>query len=242
MRRLLLKLSPNSEPVDFNHLHILAGILHRWLGHNEEHDGLSLYTFSWLKGASARQGALHFPKGATWAISALKDDFLMRNMSGILRDPAMRWGMRVEQIQVQAPPAFPEGVSEQRFLCASPIFIKRQQPDGEEKHILYSDPLSDQFLTETLCHKLRAAGFSPEGVSVRFDRSYPKARSQKVMYRHIGNMANYCPVFVQGTPEQLAMAWTVGLGSSTGIGFGALEWEKEIHDAKLKKSPASGDF
>jgi CRISPR/Cas system endoribonuclease Cas6 (RAMP superfamily) len=29
-------------------------------------------------------------------------------------------------------------------------------------------------------------------------------------------------VIIKGTPEQLAFAWNVGLGNSTGIGFGAL--------------------
>lgn len=49
--RLHLKLSANSQPVNFNHLPVLAGALHKWLGPNSEHDGLSLYSFSWLQGA-----------------------------------------------------------------------------------------------------------------------------------------------------------------------------------------------
>lgn len=226
--RLQLTLSPNHTPVDFNHLHILTGALHKWLGPNEEHDGLSLYSFSWLKDSVVRNGALHFPKGSKWYISAIDGDFLMRSITGILRDPGIRWGMYVEKAEILTPPLFPDGISEQRFLLLSPVFIKRSipnpdKPDGwEEKHYIYTDPESDTLLTETLCHKLRAAGLSDEGVAVRFDREYPKAKTQKVMYRHIGNMASYCPVFVRGTAEQLAFAWTVGLGSSTGVGFGAV--------------------
>ena len=232
--RLLLKLSSNRTPVEFNHLHILAGALHKWLGPNEEHDGLSLYSFSWLQGGRANGHGLHFPRGAEWHISALDSEFLVRSIQGIFRDPGIRWGMRVEQCEIVASPAFPDGVSEQRFLCASPIFIKRTLPDGEEKHYLFSDPESDRLLTETLQHKLRAAGLDDSGVSVRFGRDYPKARTQKVMYRQIGNMANYCPVFVRGTAEQLAFAWTVGLGNSTGVGFGALVTDNQDN----KKSDA----
>lgn len=226
--RLLLKLSPNRIPVDFNHLHILTGALHKWLGPNEEHDGLSLYSFSWLKGSVVRNNALHFPSGAQWHISAIDGDFLARSIAGIFRDPGIRWGMQVEKAEILAPPPFPVGVSEQRFLLLGPVFIKRSipnpnKPNGwEDKHYVYTDPESDALLTDTLRHKLRVAGLPDEGVSVRFDRAYPKAKTQKVMHRNIGNMASYCPVFVRGTAEQLAFAWTVGVGNSTGAGFGAV--------------------
>lgn len=219
--RLLLKLNANRTPVEFNHLHILAGALHKWLGPNDEHNGLSLYSYSWLQGGRMRSQGLNFPQGAQWHISALDNDFLTRSIQGIFRDPGIRWGMRVEQCEILPPPAFPD-FGEVRFLCSSPVFVKRTLPDREEKHYLYTDPESDRLLTETLQHKLRAAGMSEEGVSVRFDRDYPKARTQKVMYRQIGNMANYCPAFVRGSAEQLAFAWTVGLGNSTGVGFGSL--------------------
>ncbi|MCB9355065.1 MAG: CRISPR-associated endoribonuclease Cas6 [Saprospiraceae bacterium] len=227
--RLLLNLSANRTPVEFNHLHILAGALHKWLGPNEEHDGLSLYSFSWLQGAQAGAGGLHFPKGARWHISAVDGDFLARSIQGIFRDPGIRWGMEVKQCEIVAPPVFPDS-GEVRFRCASPIFIKRSLPDGEEKHYLYTDPDSDRLLTETLQHKLRAAGLDDSGVSVRFDREYPKAKTQKVMYRDIGNMANYCPVFVRGTGEQLAFAWTVGMGGSTGVGFGGVYADGKVKD------------
>ena len=38
----------------------------------------------------------------------------------------------------------------------------------------------------------------------------------------IKNKASICPVIVKGTSEQIAFAWNVGVGNSTGIGFGAL--------------------
>ncbi|MBK7873833.1 MAG: hypothetical protein IPJ74_25830 [Saprospiraceae bacterium] len=124
--------------------------------------------------------------------------------------------------QLQAPPDFTD-VPEVRFLLASPVFIKRKLADGSDKHYLYTDPESDALLTETLQHKLRVAGLPDEGVSVRFDRSYPKAKVQLLNYRGISNKCSYCPVLVQGSPEQLAFAWTVGMGNSTGVGFGAVK-------------------
>lgn len=219
--RLYLTLSPSREIVPFNHLPVLAGALHKWLGPNEVHNGLSLYSFSWLQGAQRTLQGLRFPKGATWFISAIDGEFLSRSIQGIFADPQLRWSMRVEQATIQMPPDFSH-TPEVRFLLASPVFIKRKLSDDSEKHYIYTDPESDQLLTETLQHKLRVAGLPDESVSVRFDRNYPKAKTQLLNYRGIDNRCSYCPVWVKGSAEQLAFAWTVGVGNSTGVGFGSL--------------------
>jgi CRISPR/Cas system endoribonuclease Cas6 (RAMP superfamily) len=52
--RLHLSLTPNTEPVPFNYQHQLTGALHKWLGENELHDKISLYSFSWLRGRAER--------------------------------------------------------------------------------------------------------------------------------------------------------------------------------------------
>ena len=219
--RLKISLTPNREIVPFNHLPVLAGALHKWLGPNEVHGEISLYSFSWLQGGKGTRDGLRFPNGARWFVSALDDDFLMKSIRGILSDPVIRWGMRVERTEIITNPEFKEQ-GEVRFLAASPIFIKRKIETGETKHYLYTDLESDTLLTETLQMKLRSAGLSANGVSVRFDRTYPRAKTQLVTYRGIDNRCSFCPVFVEGTREQLDFAWTVGLGNSTGIGLGAL--------------------
>ena len=48
--RIHLSTSANNELVPFNYQQKLIGVLHRWLGTNELHDKISLYSFSWLKG------------------------------------------------------------------------------------------------------------------------------------------------------------------------------------------------
>jgi CRISPR-associated endoribonuclease Cas6 len=226
--RLQLTLSPNRETVPFNHLPVLAGALHKWLGDNTGHDGLSLYSFSWLQGGRGQRNGLRFAQGAKWFISALDNDFMMRSVQGILSDPDIRWGMRVERAEILPPPPFPDH-GEVRFLTASPVFVKRTIPNPEkenglqDKHYVFTDPESNTCLTETLQHKLRAAGLPGQGASVRFDPEYQGAKTQLVHYRGIGNMCSVCPVFVTGTKEQLEFAWTVGVGNSSGIGLGSLK-------------------
>ncbi len=219
--RIVLKLSPNQVEVPFDHLPVLAGALHKWLGPNTEHDGLSLYSFSWLQNGQASRSGLRFPKGALWAVSAIDSDFLRRSIEGVLSEPDIRWGMRVEEVTIKIPPAFSD-IEENRLLVSSPVLVKRKMPDLNEKHYIYTDLDSDALLTETMQRKLRAAGLDDAGVSLRFDRDYPKAKTQLVKYRNIENRCSYCPVWMTGTAEQKAFAWTVGVGNSTGIGFGAI--------------------
>ena len=219
--RLKISLTPNHEIVPFNHLPVLAGALHKWLGPNEYHGEISLYSFSWLQGGRPTKDGLRFPKGASWYINALDDDFLMRSIKGILKDGDIRWGMRVERAEILPNPDFPD-YGEVRFLVASPVFVKRKLDNGDTKHYLYTDLESDVLLTETLKHKLRIAEISDKEVEVRFDRDYQRAKTQLVKYREINNRCSYCPIFMKGTKEQLSFFWTTGAGNSTGIGFGSL--------------------
>ena len=52
--RLHFFLTPNRQPVPFSYQHFLTGAFHKWLGANELHDNLSLYSLSWLDGSRMR--------------------------------------------------------------------------------------------------------------------------------------------------------------------------------------------
>jgi CRISPR-associated endoribonuclease Cas6 len=218
--RLKLRLSRAEELVPFDHLPVLAGALHKWLGPNTEHGGISLYSFSWLMGGRKIRNGLMFPEGAEWHISALDGEFLHRSIQGIMSDTDVRWGMQVREVVLEPTPQYEQG--ETYFLLSSPVLIKRQREDGSIAHLLYDDPASDELMTATMRHKMQVAGVIGEGLNLRFDRDYPKAKTQKVNYKGIENRCSYCPVIATGTPDQLAFAWTVGLGNSTGVGFGSV--------------------
>jgi len=58
---------------------------------------------------------------------------------------------------------------------------------------------------------------------VRFDLSYHRAGTKLVTYKNIKNRANWCPVIINGKAETKSFAWEVGLGNSTGVGFGGVK-------------------
>lgn len=216
--RIHLKLTPNKQPVPFDHLQFLVGAFHKWVGENNIHDELSLYSLSWLKDGKKDKNGLSFPNGTKWFMSAYDDKLIKKIITGIRNEPEVCCGMSVKEIVLEQTPTFE---SKKIFIVNSPVLV-RELIEKEQKHLSFSELKADEVLTNVLKSKLAKAGLNNEGVNVCFDRTYIQAKMKLVKYRNIGNKANICPVIVQGTSEQIGFAWNVGIGHSTGIGFGAL--------------------
>lgn len=216
--RIYLTTTANIEPVPYNYQAALVGALHKWLERNEEHDSMSLYSLSWLYNGRGSKNGLSFPDGGDFFISSPSEDFIVRVVKGIQRDPVIRYGLRVKEVGLLQTPAFGEQC---KFLLQSPVLIKRTI-DEKVRFYYPTDDEADLLLTETLRNKMRKAGYAELPVHVRFDRSYPNIKTRLVNYKGIDNKATFCPVIIEGDPAALAFAWDVGVGNSTGIGFGAL--------------------
>jgi len=217
--RIHLKISKNQTLVPFEYHESLVGAFHKWLGNNDVHDRLSLYSLSWLNGGSVNRNGLNFDKGASWFISA-HDSFLIKKViKGISQDPVINYGMQVQEVLIQQEPVFE---MRQSYFLASPVFIKRML-GNRVKYYMYNDPEASDLMTETLKNKLSKAGLPIDNVKVEFDSTYPNPTSKMISYKGIKCRASLCPVLISGNQEQIAFAWNVGIGNSTGIGFGALK-------------------
>jgi CRISPR-associated endoribonuclease Cas6 len=221
MPRFILCLSSDTEPVGFDYLNKLRGALHKWLGRNDRHDGLSLYSFGLLRGGRREGRHLTFPKGATWPVSFYEPDMARRLLRGILQQPEVAYGMRVLEVREQAAPDFD---AERRFLVDGPVVIRRTRNNGGRDYLLWDNPHADAILTRVMRHKLEAAGYAGAHLqtTVRFDRTYPRGRTRLFEIKGIRHRGSECPVIVTGTPEAVRFAWLVGAGELTGCGFGAL--------------------
>ncbi|SHN04270.1 CRISPR-associated endoribonuclease Cas6 [Cyclobacterium lianum] len=217
--RLILKISPNNTLVPFNYQKYLVGCFHKWLGENKQHDDVSLYSLSWLQGGEMVKGGLKFKHGSEWSLSAYHSSLLKTLVINIKEDPKINFGMGVEDIVIMKDPPFE---NKQKFFLNSPVFIKRNQGDRIH-YYLFNDSESDELMTRTLQTKLKKADLDSEGVRVSFDRSYHSPKTKMIDYNEISCRASMCPVFIEGSQEQVAFAWNVGIGNSTGIGFGALK-------------------
>lgn len=212
-------LKSGRKPVPFNYQPQITGAIHKWLGPNAIHDSTSLYSFSWLQGGHRKLNHLVFENGASFEFSAYNDDVVKSIIKGIQSDPAISFGLSVAEIILVETPVFN---MKERLYVTSPVLVKRKI-ENREVHYTYEEPDSNKLLTETLKTKLRKAGLEDNNVEVGFATDYPGAKTKLIYYNKIGNKVNLCPVVIEGSPEQIAFAWNVGVGNSTGIGFGALK-------------------
>jgi len=222
--RLHLTLTPNTKKVPFNYQHQLTGALHKWLGQNDLHDKISLYSFSWLRGnVDTVNGGLNFPQGARWFIKCWDEDIIQTLKKGLKDDTSVICGMKVYKKSVKLTPNFG---SVFRFEVDSPVLTRMTRDDKSRKHLTFEDEKSDASLTRTLRSKLKEAGFSngDSEVIVGFDRSYKNAHTKLIEIKDgIKLKTSICPVIVAGTPSAVQFAWNVGIGEMTGSGFGCLK-------------------
>ena len=217
--RLHFHLTPNRQIVPFDYQANLVGAFHRWLGQNDLHDTVSLYSLSWLdRGTPTRKG-LVFPNGTSFFVSSYRDEMLSKLITGVQSGHQIAWGMEVESITIQRTPEFGEY---QRFKVASPVLL-RSKPEGAKQHRYHFpwEENANDLLNRTFQSKLQYAGLDVDAL-VRFDPDYRTRKTKKINYRGVPIKAAVCPVIVKGDPQAVKFAWETGVGHSTGIGFGAL--------------------
>lgn len=219
--RLLIRTTWNNTIVPYDYQQLLIGVLHKWLGINHLHDVISLYSYSWLMNGKAEGSkGLNFNNGAEWFISFYEDTYLKKIIETIQEYPEMFCGMKVTDVFIQENPDLSD---REIFKLASPVLIKRNTNENSGKHYTFNDEEANSLMKETLMHKMKIAGLEEDPtLEIIFDLSYNKRKVKKVNIHGIGNMANYCPVIIKGKPDTKLFAWQVGLGNSTGSGFGSI--------------------
>lgn len=220
--RIYLHTTPNKEIVPFNYQQRLSGVFYSWLrNRNEEHGRMSLYSYSWLKKGRMTEYGYEFPYGATWFISFYSEEMLKKLMKSILNQPQMFNGLTVCDITIEDNPSLSE---RSLFYLGSPVYIQKHTPDLQNNtQYTFEDIKADEMLTQTLLHKMELAGMrKDETLRIMFDRSYSKKKTKLVSYKGIYLRSSLCPVIVEGKPESKLFAWNVGIGNSTGIGFGSI--------------------
>lgn len=217
--RIHLRINTADIILPFDHQPLLTGTIHKWMGWNKEHGEVSLYSFSQLEGAKATPTGLMLTNNTSFFFSSHNLDLIKKVIAGIRNDPSMFFNLTVVDVIIQEDPDLSD---RHLFYPASPIFIKRRAGEKED-HILFSDPRAGDFMKDTLMTKLTKAGLSDDSLNVMFDTTFQKAGTKKITYNNVQNRASWCPVIIEGKPETKQFAWNVGLGNSTGIGFGAIK-------------------
>jgi CRISPR-associated endoribonuclease Cas6 len=223
--RIHIKTNRNQQTVPFDHQHLLTGTIHKWFGPNKIHDGISLYSFSRLQNAKKVKQGFVFEQGTSFFISCWDRALVKKLVEGIQNDPFMFFGLKAVEIILEEDPDL---ASRNSFWLGSPIYIQRNLNSGKKQFYYYADAEAPAFMKETIETKMKVAGLKvDETLKISFDTEYQRKGTKKVNYKRGDQVteirANWCPVIIEGKVETKQFAWNVGIGNSTGIGFGAIK-------------------
>ncbi len=217
--RIHLKLTANQEPVPFTYREQLRDIIYNWSEEYHWTTKVSLHSFSSLQRGKKISNALTFNKGSTFFISSWDNDLLKVIIKSIQDNPSFCFGMEISEVIIQETPDL---TNISFFRLASPVLINRTV-DGKKVYYFFDDECAGQLLTETIKTKLKAGGIQvDENLSIEFDKSYSKPQKKRFNYKGVSNPVSICPVIIRASNETKQFIWNVGLGNSTGIGFGAI--------------------
>ena len=81
--RIHFKINSLKQIVPFNHQHLLTGAIHKWLGWNQEHGEVSLFSFSRLDGGKRKKDGLVFEEGSSFFFSAQDSTLAKKLIEGV---------------------------------------------------------------------------------------------------------------------------------------------------------------
>lgn len=170
----------------------LLGCVHKWIGDNDLHDNTSLYNYSHIR-------------HDLFSFVAFDNEILNKVVIGISKDAHMFDDCCVSKI-VERKRLW----DKDEFYCLSPFFVKQA-----DKHLLFNS--ASKRAKDILNYKARLAGVELG----EFDLKFINNRKTKLIKIHnINNRCFVSNVKITGGDEVKKFATKVGIGSSTGCGFG----------------------
>lgn len=218
--RIKISLSKSTSIVPFMYQNLMLGTIHKWFGANNKfHDKTSLYNYSWLKGFKPKDYGLIADKEPHFYFSAWEDSLIDNFVFGIAKDKTLFYGLEVTKIENI------DYTIEDVYEPISPIFCKIRREDNSVQHLSYNNSKTQEIMTNLIRNKMKLAKLDCDFESIRFAEDN-NAKMKLVTIHNIKTRANLCPVIIRGDNTAHNFILDVGVGHSTGSGFGCISYKK----------------
>lgn len=202
------------------------GFINYCLGENNiYHGNFSNYCVSSLQGGHMnKKGELSFPEGSYLYVSSSDGDFIETIIETIMSSNKGIDDMNVTTFSVE----YIQSYSEYDIIrTISPVMLVWKQ--GDKKRIVtVKDSDFFEILTEQSKLKLIKQGHDEEKVKTLKIEPFhiEKAKTKDVVIKGIHNITSMIMAVVKGDAGVRCALYELGLGKSTGYGFGAVETGK----------------
>lgn len=239
MKRIRINFSGTNEEVPFSNIHLVNSYIHRCLGENNEwHDIHSNYCVSCLCGGVINDegNALNFKKGAYIIVSSTEETFLGKLLLGLFENKYLGYGMEFLNISHISEKFF-NGWNHFTTLPNSGILLKNYEGKKRYSFLTIEDENFQENLKYYLKNKINK--INPDLDLSNFDiniPNHPSHKVKKIIYKKrkngkdifISNFASRCHISIFTNKEVAELLYCIGIGQSTGSGFGTI-YKTENH-------------
>jgi len=227
--RIKVNLSKSLNFVPKNNQQLLNSYVHKCLGRNNiYHDSKSDYSISTLKGfvTSSNKDNVNYGYGAYFIVSSLNMDFISKLVLGLLSNKEFGFGMKFDGI---------DHIDEQlydgwnHFNTLSPFIIKQYEDKKDYSFLQLGDKGFKNKVKSYLKNKLSKVDYTLDlsDFDVQIPE-HPSHRVCRVQVKNVANFANKCQISIHTNKRVATLLYNIGLGQSTGSGFGTI-YKTENH-------------
>lgn len=211
--------------IPINNQKELNSFIHRCLGKdNKYHDTFSDYSISSLQGGKYDgNNSLIFTEEPYITVSSLNFEFIGKMMYGVQFNNEKLFDMTV--LRIEPLGEFNVRQYFDKVVTISPILLKNI--DRKTK-LTIKDDLWLERLNEQSKNKLKYIGIEDETFHIEI-RNKEKAKTKNIHVGEVFNPSTMISLEIYGKPNTRIALYNLGLGNSTGSGFGAIKvYENEF--------------
>jgi len=226
--RIKVQLSPTNKELPINNQYMVNSFIHRALGKdNKYHDTKSDYSISSLQGGKWVNGTdrITIKNGGYITITTLNKGFIDNILMGLYTTKFY------EDIKVCGVEFIDEFFYNgwNHFATLSPFIIKEYVDKKQYKFVTMDDDNFQGKVKDYLIRKL--SKIDPKLNLTDFEvkiKDNPSHKVKKVMVKNVPNLANQCQVSIHCNRKVGELIYNLGIGQSTGSGFGTV-YKTENH-------------
>lgn len=216
-----VKFSKPTMDVPVNNQKELNSYIHKCLGANNKfHDAFSDYCVSSLQGGKLdfSTGMLYFEDVPYILFTTNNQEFTVQFLNGIMKNENTLFGMHYDGFEFSD---FEVSNYFDKVFLVSPLLLKIK-----DKKISVKDDNYLQLLKEHCIKKLAHNGIVDETFDIEI-RNENKAKVKKIMVGDVFNICSMVSFIIKGKKETRLKLYNLGLGTSTGSGFGFVKIYKK---------------
>lgn len=222
--RIKINFTKNTELVPINEQHTLsASYFHKCLGNNDLHDKPSDYCLSPLMGGKFDNGFLNFENGGYIIVSSNDMEIITKIMIGSTNNKELGYGMQFNGIKDRSA-SYHNGWN--NFASLSPILLSKSIDN--HKRFFYTLKNKEEYISNLEERTKRKLLKIDSNLDLRnFKIEIPEYNSsshkiKKIMVHNVTNFANQHHLNIFCNSEVAELLSNVGIGQSTGCGFGTI--------------------